>query len=471
MKYFLYTYEDETPQANDTDGGSKRIEYFKKQYRVKFYLKAILIFSIILTVILAVVRAVFTKWSYTCDNKYATLFTRAFDPPFIKINTSTYFYTFVEPAIPLIFGGVFVKTKYGLISKNTEFPSVTLNTSKYTVEAKFGGCEESSFIQHYIECDAMTLTFGLNKNYNDPSQESSDEIVEDIVLVTVKDPDPVYSMYVKHHDTGCVSSFNIVVIPLYKQSVYPARTDPQIICGDINNYFNFTVEKNNAKQTQNFSPFIQQIANTTEQNIRYTIEPKIYRARFKEKSHELNFTNPEPIVLTQKSRDIPIYSHDSLVGVVSLYDSAKVTKSVRFPNDMYNFFGIDFHPSFSVEGFIITSVFFNEIKNVSCHFISSNDSVTTIQIKAKFYFFNGKMPAFLINNSTTSISNLNSKIVDNSQFFNYENAFVEADMFEVEIKADMQGVENIESLKIEIPNCDGCNFEGKCTNGECLPNK
>ncbi|EDR25560.1 hypothetical protein EDI_309320 [Entamoeba dispar SAW760] len=462
MKDILYIYEKDNPTIEDEiyENKTSLNNYFKNQYKVKVLIKLVLIISIITSIMFGIIRVITLRRSYTCNSRYSTFFIETIPPPNIEITNNTQFYTFIDPTFKIEFNGTFIeKDNSRFFGGKIIYPEVTLNDSRFSLKAQFDRCDYQIFYKHYIICHTLRLRFYLNSiNIN--------TIKPYPITISIKDPDPSYSMYfTDSFDCGCKSNFTMVLIPLNNQTTFYVKTKPTVICDNSSNineqqkFINLTLQT--FKSENKFYPFIQQyltIINQTKIFNPVIIETEIDNNNLTHiLSKELN------IISTQLFGDSQIFEiivgQNGTIGYITFYN--KVTYQCYLQrNKFFHFIAIPFVfdkiknkiPS----AFVASGIYNNHFDNINITILKSNLYKTTFSIRGSFIFYHELLPQIFINDKNTSIVNIiEPSILNFNQFLNYETGLVKCKEFIVEIRG-YYDLNKIKKINIIIPECSNC---------------
>ncbi|BFU19950.1 hypothetical protein EHI8A_091330 [Entamoeba histolytica HM-1:IMSS-B] len=465
MQDLLYSYDSDTKKNDNTE--NTRDEYYKKQFKVKYYLKVVIGVSLFVSIFFLIMRTITIKKSYVCSKGYNSLLVNYEDPPFIDVKNTTQFYTFVDPSYSLTFYGTFIEQQVGgFFNRDIILPKITLNDSRFSFNREFIGCATSGWFDHYKKCERLVISFELNT--------TEEMIIQPYpVTITIEDPKPTYSMYFSEFSNiGCSSNFTVLVIPLQKQNCYPSVTSPSIFCVNSTKEnqlksINFTMSYDESWELMNnYYPFIHQISLCSDNHYedKQMLPSIINIVEFKNQvyvtSRHLNVTQ---LNYTGKNQKYIIESsHHGIIANVTFYSSIEYQAVIEIDRKL-EFLAIPFvykkNDNSFRSSYIAGGFYVNQLSFIDYEVLPSNTSLSLINVIAPFTFYLDKLPIITINDNPTSIYDYaNPIILPFSQFFRYSQTLVSSTNITVQTRELIKSMKDVKSIKIEIPECVDCEY-------------
>ena len=475
MQDLLYNYDtDSTFTENNHD--NHRDDYYKKQYKVRLYLWALIGASVLLSLIFTGLRLTTLKKTYICINNYESLLVDQVEPPFIHMNNKTHFYTFIDPSYEVTFQGTFIRKRIGdFILRKYEDPMIELNDTRFIPHYSVSNCSHEGFFRHYDICTELKIKFELNTN------EHLDIQVYPI-KITIHDPHPDYSLYNNDIlDTGCSASIDFLIIPFNNQNCFVSNVEPLTFCDNrteiqqhVNPYKNLTFDmsgKTAENEWKYFNPFVHQKLFIGNEVIERTMKPTLIQSisETEIKIYEEFYVNQIKYDGKMKSFDIQC-SQNGKVAQIDFYKTLKLDVHMLVTNHL-NFVTIPLLDDFSTTSFfnlyIIGGFYINDFHSTkfTVNRYSTETQHALIDITSAFTFFSYKLPQIYINDVQTQIIKYDkAQTAPFGQYFKTDQTLISCEQVTVETHLSITSDADIKSIKIVLPDCDNCQYTEEYTN-------
>ncbi|KAL7716001.1 Transmembrane protein [Entamoeba marina] len=422
MQDLLFNY-DASDEQQDQPQTEQRDDYYRKQFKVRFFMKVVIVASLLLSLFFACIRVLTIKKSFTCDLDSHFLLSDKVNPPYIWRHSDLQFFTFTNPSYDISFHGAFVfKVEGGIFSSSYTGPTVTLNDTNFIVTSSFSECESHSFFKEYHICYKVTLSFDENTDYLN-KENIELETKPYPVSIKISDPPPAYSMYFSEKsDVSCESTFDILIIPLRNHICYPSITTPLIICNNRTTSENEVIAMeltadSSIQGKENFLPFLSQFIYDTNQ----TISPTLIRYLDNSISFQANTVSSS--VGGKEDTYLITSSRNNTVASVTFNEKAFFEILIKTSVDL-NLFAVPFVYdglfSSKYEPYVSSGLYYSIFNSIDYDDVTLDElaNTTTIHINSSMHFYLENPPQIFINGELSVIIDIvNATVLPKKSIF------------------------------------------------------